>query len=219
MKTKESVRIILNLYVSIEQNLDALIFYEDFLAEDVLNSPDIPPRKEHSIDEAIMESLWFQIIMKSCGFLEEWDKFLGVQTDKESNDKLLVLKKIVAPARREISKWKGLQKFRNEIIAHNLRDSNKQYSLDKIREYDCPNTSVELFYLVAFLNVMTMVLTTNYPEEAYGAIEGAKEALIRGKDYKKETTRDLAAALERVRKAVDEQIWNVVRFDIIKHLR
>lgn len=206
MKTVESMRIILNLYVSIEQNLDAMIFYEDFLADDVLQSPDIPPRKEHSIDEAIMESLWFQIIMKACGFLEEWDKFLGVQTDRESNHKLQLLKKIVAPARREIGKWKGLQKFRNEIIAHNLRDSKKQYSLDKIREYDCPDTTEELFYFVAFLNVMTRVLTANYKEEAYGVIEGAKQALIRPKVYKKETSRDLASSLERVREAVDENI-------------
>lgn len=219
MKTEESIRIILSLYVTIEQNLDAMIFYEDFLAENVLDSPYIPPRKEHSIDEAIMESLWFQIIMKTCGFLEEWDKFLGVHTNKENREKLMLIKKIVAPARKEISKWKDLQKFRNEIIAHNLRNGNKEYSIDGISEYDCPGTVEELFYLVAFLNVMTRVLTTNYQEESYGAIEAARQSLNRGKVFKKETTRDLATALERVRQAVDENIWDLARFDIIKRSR
>lgn len=71
MKTEESIRIILSLYVTIEQNLYAMTFYKDFLAEEVLDSPNIPPRKEHSIDEAIMESLWLSNTAKfTQGFRE-----------------------------------------------------------------------------------------------------------------------------------------------------
>lgn len=109
MKTEESIRILLNLYVTIEQNYQAFVFYEEYLSEESLKSESIPSRKEYSIDEAIIESLWFQIILKACSFLEEWDDFLAVRTNQEDRNKLILIKKVVSPARKQIINGKTLK--------------------------------------------------------------------------------------------------------------
>jgi hypothetical protein len=213
--TEESIRILLSLCVMIEQNFFALIFYEKHLAKDVLKSKIIPSRSDDCVDEAVLESLWFQIILKSCAFLEEWDEFLGVKTTLEDNNRLLLIKKIVAPARREIAKWKDLKTFRNHVIAHNLRNSKKEFSLDDMHTYDCPQTNEELYYLVSFIQRMTKVLSNNYPKETLNALEKAKTALD-DKNYSEKGERDLKKALEEIDENISINIWSVIRFDIIK---
>lgn len=95
----------------------------------------------------------------------------------------MTIKKIVAPARREIMKWKDLKDFRNEVIAHNLRKSNKSFSLDNITEYNCPHSTYEMFYLVEFLQRMVSVLTTNFPSELQNIIDKTQSAVAKERDY------------------------------------
>lgn len=220
MKTQESIRILLSLYVTLLQNFQALIYYEKYLSEESenLNKIDLPSRNEDCIDEAIYESLWFQIILKACSFLEEWDGFLAVKTNEEDQNKLLLIKKAVAPARKEINKWKDLKKFRNEIIAHNLRNNQKQFSLDDLEKYDCPNTNYELYYLVAFLERMAMVVSKNYPNETHNIISLAENAVAHSKRSSegKIPEKELKKAYNQMNKNIDNNIWSIVRFDIIK---
>lgn len=204
MKTEESIRILISIYVTIEQNFDALNFFNTFLSEKTLESITIPSRQEHQIDEAIIESLWFQIILKACGFLDEWDTFLGIKTNKEDYDKLMRIKKNVAPARKEIMKWKDLKNFRNEIVAHNLRNSKKDFSMDDIDSYNCPRSINELYYLVMFLKRMVDVLKINFHQEIQNIVVKANFAVEKSKTNNKRIFRDLEKALSEV----DEIIHN-----------
>jgi hypothetical protein len=201
MRTEQSIRILLSLFVTIEQNYNSLTFFNTFLAEDKLHIKKNPPRQDHCIDEAIIESLWFQIIIKSCSFLEEWDRFLAVRTNEEDKEKILLIKKIVKPARQQISEWKDMQKFRNEIIAHNSRNKEDNYSLDNMGDYDCPSTEYELFHLVKFLERMIKTLTSNFPAELQSLISKSKLS-----KEKEKYPRD--RGLEYALKEVDKNIFD-----------
>lgn len=85
MKTRQSLKILYSLFVRIQQNFEAFVFFEKYLCESAINHENIPSRKDTEIDSAITESLWFQIILQSCSFLEEWDSFLAIKTDKPDN--------------------------------------------------------------------------------------------------------------------------------------
>lgn len=216
MKTEESLRILLSLYVTMRQNFDALLFYESYLSENVLKHPEIPSRNEYCIDEAISESLWFQIILKACSFMDEWNMFLAVKTNDNDYEKLLLIKKIVAPARKEVSKWKDLKKFRNEIIAHNLRNGDRSFSMDNIFSYNCPQTSKELYYLIAFIEVMVRVLSVNYKNLTYNVIHKAEEIVTKPKVCNNRSAENLELALKKIKDKVDNDIWLIVRSDVTR---
>lgn len=215
MKTEESIRILLSLYVTIKQNFEALAFYEKYLLNDVLENSKIPNIKEDSIDDTIIESLWFQIIIKSCSFMEEWDKFLAIKTDINHRDKLLLIKRIVSPVRKEINKWKDLKKFRNEVIAHNFRNNDGKFSLDEIYSYNCPNTIEELYYLISFLEIMTKVLSMNFKEYSYQILSKSKKILNVPQLYKGRSSEDLKEVLVNLKQHIDDEIWSLVRFNML----
>lgn len=202
MKTEESIRILLSLYIMIEQHYDAMTFYEKYLSEENFDNNEVPPREEDSIDESIIESLWFQIILKTSSFLDEWDNFLAVNTDSNDKEKLLLIKKIVAPARKEILKWKDLKAFRNEIVAHNMRNSKNEFILDNMHKYNCPKTQHELFYLVKFLERMIKILSHHFPSHVKNALIKTQLAMDSEKKYNLRDINSLKTALKDVDKNI-----------------
>lgn len=204
---EKSLSVLLSLYVMIEQNYDALTYYEDIFSNnsEVFNNLGLPDKKELFVDEAINESLWFQIILKTCSFLEEWDKILGIITETEYKTKIRIIKRVVKPARKAIDNWKGIKSFRNEIIAHNFRNSKGEFKLHEIATYDCPQTNEELLYVVTFLNRMIQVLSFNLPIETQTIVNSM------GKIYQESTISSSNddskyLKLKEILKRVDEQI-------------
>lgn len=219
---EKSLSILLSLYVMIEQNFDALTYYQDHFSEDsyLRKSMNIPDKKEFMIDEAITESLWFQIILKSCSFIEEWDKFLGTLTETDYKEKIHLIKKIVKPAKKAIEQWSDLKHFRNEIIAHNFRSKKREFKLYSIDSYDCPKTDGELYYLVAFLNRMIRVLSSNLPIETIKVTNSFGE-LIMSKRASSAPDSDISRnlflknTLSKVDSYIAEEIFALPRYDIV----
>src|SRR6266568_4703986 len=54
-----------------------------------------------------------------CSFLEEWKIF---ESFAEDDERIRDTLKIAAPALDRIRAWKGLERVRNTLLAHNLRD-------------------------------------------------------------------------------------------------
>ncbi len=220
-KLEKSLSILLSLYVMIEQNLEALFYYEDHLSENssTRKSLAIPDKSAIMIDEAISESLWFQIILKSCSFLEEWDKILGILTETEYSTKIQLIKKVVKPSRKAINRWSDLKNFRNEIIAHNFRNTKGEFKLYSIADYNCPQTDGELWYLVAFLNRMINVLTANLPLEtvkiqnSFGEFYSSKA--LNTVDSGTNEGIDLKKILFEVDARISEEIFEIPRYEIM----
>ena len=162
----------------LKQDLEALIYYDENLSEARLNrNTSKLSLKSEIIDFSITESLWFQIIIKICSFLEEWDNFLGVKNEPEFKHKILYIKRATLPARKVTNLWKDLRKFRNEITAHNFRDKNFKVKIDKMHEYDCPQTIDELIIFINMLKLKTDILLNEFPEYKQMVISDAKKYL------------------------------------------
>lgn len=223
---KSSIKVLLTLYVMLDQDYQALVYYTENLEEGSIGrSKANLPNKDFTIDGAIVDSLWFQIIIKSCSFLDEWDRILGVQNEPVNTEKLLLIKKVAAPARRAIKFWKDLKKFRNEITAHNFRDKNNIVTIDRMGDYDSPQNIIELSFLICFINRMINILCKNFSEEMPDLLDQSYSNILKESKNKQERDtkaesnfEDLKNRLEHVDAQINKHIWSIPRYDILTNL-
>ncbi|BFP43236.1 hypothetical protein FGF1_40810 [Flavobacteriaceae bacterium GF1] len=206
----------------VNQDYEALEYYSDNLHESILDRSKVSiADKDEIIDSTIIDSLWFQIILKSCSFLDEWDKFLGVKNEPEYKERLLLIKKIVAPAKKAVNIWSDMRRFRNQIIAHNFRDKNFSVTLDNMGDYDCPNTRGEIYFLISFLNRMINVLQANFSSEIPDIVNDSYSNVMRQKENsenhqleKTKRLKILEQKLQEVDNSIANNIWAIPRNDI-----
>ena len=161
-KTEESIYTLLSLYVLINQNLEVL-----FGKEDIMHSNFDPENYSFSdlINDTVHEALIYQILLKTCSYLDEWNKIFGVHTEPKDRDKILVLKKIAKPAHKCISSWKHLRDFRNHYIAHNHRNENGENVFLNHKEYDAPQSLREIYLLAQCLDKMSNLIRFFFIED------------------------------------------------------
>lgn len=217
---ESSIRILLSLCAMVGQDLEALVYYGKYVDEESLDRTKINlPPKDETLDYAVLDSIWFQIIIRSCAFLDEWDKFLGVLNEPEYSDRLMLIKKVVAPAKKAINKWKELRKFRNEITAHNFRGKEKIVTIDQMGQYDCPQSETELYYLVSFIDRMTRVLVAAFPKEYELALESSKKMVKKKqKDISENRLKELKQSLIEVDDQISNRVFDIYRYDFLQNL-
>jgi hypothetical protein len=161
-----SVLTLWSLFVLIDQHFIALFTYRRFID----NVDDLESEENVSLD-TIREALIYQILLKTCAFIDEWDQHLGLKTEPEYFDEIIRIKKVLRPARRIFERWKGLRKFRNHAIAHNHRDEkgNHIYFGD-IRFYHTPETIGDLAYLIFAIEKMVKILAGAFPTQFNNAV-------------------------------------------------
>jgi len=154
-KTEESIFTLLSLYVLIIQAFESLTENEDIID---LKFDYAHHSFKNLMNDTIHESLVYQILLKACAFLDEWNTVFGIDTETNDKELILKIKKIVKPASRCISDWKDLRNFRNQAIAHNHRDRNgKNIYINRV-EYNYPQNVREIYLLVYCLKQMINVL-------------------------------------------------------------
>src|SRR5690606_13622460 len=105
-KTEESIFTLLSLFILTVQAFEALTEDENILsAEDNYSTGTF---KEISND-TIREALIYQMLLKTCSFMDEWNKVFGVSTLKKDALKIREVKRVVKPATQNITSWKGLR--------------------------------------------------------------------------------------------------------------
>ena len=218
---KSSIKVLLTLHVMLDQDYQALVYYSENLEEDYIDKTKYNiPLKDEIIDSTIIDSLWFQIIIKSCSFIDEWDRFLGVKNESEYIEKLRIIKSVASPARKAIGFWKELKKFRNEITAHNFRDKEHVVKIDDIGKYDCPQNLRELFFLIAFISRLINILCKNFQEEIPEIIHSFSEVVKSTNNNEDSNLKSdekfekLKNLLIKVDEDISERIWNIPRYDI-----
>jgi hypothetical protein len=70
-------------------------------------------------------ALYFNIIIDTYSYLDEYDNFSGVKIEVEFSDRIIIIKKIAKPTMNMIRKWKDIGRLRNDIIAHTWRKRNQ----------------------------------------------------------------------------------------------
>lgn len=108
------------------------------------------------------------------------------------------------------------EKFRNEVIAHNLRNSAKSFSLDDMHAYNCPHTFEELYYLVSYIERMTNVLVANFDREATEVTLLPFQAFKKERNYPHaRTSKEMEKSLSKVDELISENIWAIPRHDMM----
>ncbi|MBI2722481.1 MAG: hypothetical protein HYX39_09925 [Bacteroidetes bacterium] len=162
-KTEESVFTLLSLCVLITQAFESLVNEEDVFNADY--SFENGTFKDMAND-TIREALVYQILLKTCSYLEEWNDIFGVRTEDKDKAKILFIKRIAKPAFKNITSWKQLKEFRNHFIAHNHRNKEGRNVFLIEQEYHSPQTDGEIYLLVHSLIKLTNLVNFFFPDVA-----------------------------------------------------
>lgn len=178
-KTEESVYTLLSLCTLSLQAFDSLYGEEDIWDAD-FNSTN--PKFQHLVNDTIHEALVYQILLKACSYLEEWDKVFGVRTDPKDEQQILKIKKIVKPAYKCIVSWTQLRDFRNQAVAHNHRDKNGKNIYLNNSNWHSPQSNGEIYLLVFCIKTMTDIMVYYY----FSTVEKFKQrGIINHQDHPK----------------------------------
>src|SRR5688572_19628185 len=161
-KTEESVYTLCSLGVLIIQALQSLTDDEDILNSDFDSAA---PTFKDLVHDTIHEALVYQILLKSCSFLDEWNKVFGVKTEPKDKDKILIVKKVAKAPYKCISSWSQLRNFRNEMIAHNHRDKDGKNVFIQGHSYNSPQSNGEIYLLVFCIKRMVDVIYSFFKNE------------------------------------------------------
>ncbi|RYD57572.1 MAG: hypothetical protein EOP56_07265 [Sphingobacteriales bacterium] len=161
-----------SLFVLADQHFVALLRYSKILEEEYeLNNDD-----EISLS-TIREALVYQVFLKTCSFIDEWDQILGARTEAKYKETVMTVKRIVKHHRKVLNSWKGLREFRNNAIAHNHRDKKGQNIYYSNASYHTPHTIPELALMIYCMEKMAKTLGALFPKEYFSIISATKENL------------------------------------------
>lgn len=213
---ESSIKVLFTLFVMIEQDFESLEYYLLNIEKKSINEVKATSKEEKFvIDTTIIDALRFQIILRSCSFLDEWDRFLGNKNEKEYKDRLRLIKKTVKPARSAIKKWwKDLKKVRNEFIAHNFRDRAHNVTIDRLASYDFPDTPEELYFLICYISRMIEVLNKAFPinPDIFKDINNTKKEFSKRNHQNKYN--ELNETLIEVDSEISKRVIDIYRYDL-----
>lgn len=104
----------------------------------------------------------------ACSILDEYNKEVTVgKLPTDLKERLGRLKQMTKPIIHKLKRWPDLQKYRNNILAHNLKIKDgvsffsDQFSL---HTYRVPNTYLEFKLLVELLSILVRCVGDQFPE-------------------------------------------------------
>ena len=142
------------------------------------------------------------IIITACSFIDEYETQLNSKEFPKFSDEINKLKLINKPAIRRIKRWKDLKKYRNNILAHNLRYKNKPiYSYSEKIEYNFPHHNNE----VELLSKLVLTISKNIGE--------VFPDLIKGINYNKKLSDNMSVKINNID---EKEELNTILFEIQK---
>lgn len=116
-------------------------------------------------DIAVAGIILNYILLKSCGWLDEYNEGFSPSRHPEEKDKIIRIKKILKPAKDRINKWKDLKTYRNEMLAHTYKRKEKYLLTEGLKtKYNIPHTNTEIYLLANLIFTMMAEISKNYQE-------------------------------------------------------
>ena len=113
-------------------------------------------------DQAHYIALYNTILLNTCSYLDEYNKHFLINSEPKFHERIKSVKKIAKPALKEINKWTGLRDYRNQMIAHNFRIEEREFSFNIIGEYDAPRTYADLALLRKHLMMIQGIIEAEF---------------------------------------------------------
>lgn len=116
-------------------------------------------------DQTHYVALYNTILLNSCSYLDEYNKHFLANSETKFHERIKSIKRIAKPALKEIYKWTGLRNYRNQMIAHNFRVDEREFSFNLIGEYDAPRTYADLALLRKHLMMIQGIIEAEFRSE------------------------------------------------------
>jgi len=110
-------------------------------------------------------TIYNTVLLNICSFVEEYDNHFLAFAESEFKQRVLSVKKIAKPAYKKVKEWKGLQQYRNNMIAHTLRIDKDEFSFSKLGDYDSPRTYLELVIIRKYFMMVYTIILMEFDEE------------------------------------------------------
>ena len=139
------------------------------------------------------------INMELLSFMDEYHNHLIAKSNNDYAKRIKEVKVICKPVTKRINRWKGLKKFRNDIIAHAWRDNGKLVLPDRSK-YNVPKNLVEIKILVDLNNYHWYLINEEFKDEVTLALNhftNLKPSESAETDFE-EINRDVIAMAEEV---------------------
>ena len=203
-KTEESIFTLFTLAISINQTFESITGNEDIMYSnfdfETSNFKDLA-------NDTIYEALYYQILLKTCAYIDEWNNIFGVKTEEVDKTTIINVKKIARPAYKNISDWKHLKIFRNQVIAHNHRDNYGNNIYINQIQYHSPQTISEIYLLVLSLTKMMDLVHLFFPRVAEKSAKMIKQNMK--SQYKPLTKKEILNKINQT-KSIDNFIADYI---------
>ncbi|MBL7722912.1 MAG: hypothetical protein JNK27_02130 [Chitinophagaceae bacterium] len=113
-------------------------------------------------DEALLLAQYLQ--MESVSFIAEFKENLYIHSEKAYSQRIADIQKITRPIFNRINKWKDLNKYRNNIIAHPWRDSGK-FVIPNSPTYNVPKSWLEITVLGHYMKYVWAMVAAEFIRE------------------------------------------------------
>lgn len=112
-------------------------------------------KTDKNTENVLYVSTFSIVIIQTVSFLNEYHNFLK-SNDQELNDIIAAMKKAVKPAVDQINQWKEIGDFRNNALAHNLRDKTKMITVFEkgLSSYNIPKNGNDLMVLQNCISIV-----------------------------------------------------------------
>ena len=139
----------------VEISLYHLQFLGNIIEANIKAFENIIGKVEDKDELPIWVSICSITIIQTISFLDEYNNFVKSK-DPDLDTTIKAIKKTVKPALKKISEWRDLRKFRNNVLAHNLRSQKREASVFTfgLNSYDIPQTGADF---VVLYNCISMI--------------------------------------------------------------
>jgi len=127
-----------------------------------------PSENSSNITEQNIHLFVYHINLEAVSFLEEYNGDFLKNIEVEYHNRVKEIRKIGAPILKRINKWKDLEKFRNNIIAHPWRNKGKFVMPGK---YNIPSNLLEIAVFVNLLKYVWSMIRIEFLKELNQAIK------------------------------------------------
>jgi len=150
----EPVKLYESLFILYKCNLNISRLLELILEKIHQENPDA--------DETLLLAKYLQ--MESVSFIAEFKENLYKHSEKEYSQRIADIQKITKPIFNRINKWKDLNKYRNNIIAHPWRESGKFVNPND-QSYNAPKTWLEITVLGNYIRYVWAMVSAEFAKE------------------------------------------------------
>lgn len=124
-------------------------------------------QKNTNEEEAMLLAQYLQ--MESVSFLVEFKENLYQYSENDFKQRVGDIQKITKPIVNRINKWKDLNKYRNNIIAHPWRDSGK-FVVPDSQKYSVPSSWLEITVLGHYIKYIWAMIRAEFNNEIIGSL-------------------------------------------------